>query len=321
METDHTPSPAFVSALEGELVRQWAKPRGTSVRKTAALLAALTLTGGLLGAAGVVAVEKVQASREGNTYERVAALRHATAVAVEGQTASRLVLAQKALSEGVVSPTEVSVLQDRHRVAVGHARLALLNLTEVKASRCPPRDELWAPLVLGRDFVAERLEVGADSAMEQLKMAQLLAGRQARVESDGLLATTLIRAAQSREAAAMLALRRNQEYLRARGEFLKAVAGAVETERKALRIDAEFSVERVRLALEALQSELQGLSAAHEAGAVSATQLRDLQGKLQEMQGALGIAQAELQVLQEATGEPTEAPAEQQAEEQPAKKP
>jgi hypothetical protein len=284
------------------------------------------MTGGLLGAAGVVAVEKVQASREGQMYEQVAELRHAAAVAVEDRTAAKLQEAQKSLDNGIATLTEVAVLQDRHRAAVGDARLALLNLAEVRASRCPPRDELWAPLVVGRDFVSERLVVSANAAKEQVRLAELLVVRQSAEESNGLVLARVFDAAKAKEASAKLALRRSQEYLDVRRQFLQAVANVMETERNTLRIDAEFSVERVKLALQSLQSQLQGLSAAHEAGTVSTAELRELQGKLAEMQGTLTIAQAELQVVQESTGGqgPTKKPAEKPVEkpaEKPAEKP
>ncbi|MEP6833888.1 MAG: hypothetical protein ABJB74_10855 [Gemmatimonas sp.] len=169
----HLPSPEFRASLERDVVQafrrqsQFSAP--PSVTRRARLRTAATLVIGLaLGAGGVAASAQVQTAKQ----------RDVLSLSLQEERmilAFRLQLAQadletidKAAKAGVRPQGDLADARLNLRAAEVALQRSSLNEEEIRASASAPRDELWAPLIGGRDFVMERLKLEAALAAERL---------------------------------------------------------------------------------------------------------------------------------------------------------
>jgi len=134
-----------------------------------------------------------------------------------------------------------TVLDKGVAVVTAQADLAIveLQLEEIRLSGREPRAELWAPRVSGRDFVAERLRIDMSVPEKTLEVGRKVAQDVAiRVEIGTLTpmdleqARTLILCVES----SITALQRK---LAIRQQFLSGRIDAVETELRALEVEAQ----------------------------------------------------------------------------------
>jgi hypothetical protein len=248
-DSRHAPRRECVAALEQEIVRAWradapgiplhAAPRR---RRDRWRIAAAMVFGLLVGAGSQLAMAQVQGSRTRTELER--------AIEVEREAVQvRLQLAQQehqrvrdAFNAGVVSEQsllEAAAMQREMEVAL--ARFDL-NLAEMRASNAPPRDELWAPLVNGRDFVRERLELDAQLAQQRLQNAEVhleSVRRRARV---GAESTGALIEAETRGAEATRNFRAKALQVQVRGEALAERLAPAEVTRRLQRREAEVEL-------------------------------------------------------------------------------
>jgi hypothetical protein len=176
----HIPDADFVASLEREVLRTYraespsvavpSEPRGRG-REYWRVAAALIL-GLALGAGVPLASAQVQGARTRTELER--------SIQVDREIhVLRLQLAQheherarQAFAAGALS--EQSLLMAAAELREKEAALTKLDLdlAEVRLTSAAPRDELWAPLVGGRDFVKQRLQLLATSAQHRLNAAE-----------------------------------------------------------------------------------------------------------------------------------------------------
>ena len=172
----HAPTPGFRSALEAEIlrayrreegavaVRPWYAPRLGTIARVAATL--------LLGVALGSVPAQVQNVRQRDSLltaaqeeEHLAALR-LMVVREEYDDAS------KRVEVGVVSRSTLEAADAAVRAAELRLKRVQLNIEEIRATAQPPRDDLSAPLVNGRDFVKERLQLDAIEAQRAMSAAE-----------------------------------------------------------------------------------------------------------------------------------------------------
>lgn len=178
------PTPEFTRFLEWQVTSalrrqtRFAEPPRRGVTRylgTAAVIVASML----VGAGGVAAASRIQNNQqkqvllaEAQGEVRIAEMQ----LALAQQTAADT---KKRADVGMAPPEDAAAAAQE----VQHARLALsrvrLNVDEVNASGKPVQDDLTAPLVGGRDFVIERMQLDemaanlrASSASERLKKAK-----------------------------------------------------------------------------------------------------------------------------------------------------
>lgn len=174
----HHPDPTFVAALEAEVLRAWRAPASPQ-RSIRAARWRRRLAAGALLAVGLVlgfgtrhASAQAEASRERGERERAVQVGREAALL-------RVLLARQALEAAQVAlrtgqGTRESVLAAELEARAAELEVARLDseLAEVRATSGAPRDELWAPLVNGRDFVDERLRLRAVIAEQRQSLAQ-----------------------------------------------------------------------------------------------------------------------------------------------------
>jgi hypothetical protein len=177
MTESHVPNAEFRARLEEEVARtfrrdaQFADQTGTPrSRRTRGLL--LLLAGIVLGAGTEFSAGQVQNAQERTQLIEAATANRQLAAARAALTEEALKQARARFGTGVISresmmATEADALQMRQQIE----RLDLES-AEIQASSAPPRDELWAPLVGGRDFVSDRLKIEAAARQRALSVAE-----------------------------------------------------------------------------------------------------------------------------------------------------
>src|SRR5207302_1243614 len=95
---------------------------------------------------------------------------------------------RRAFEKGAI--TQAARLSAEAELHASDARVARieLDLAESRKTAAPPRDELWAPLVGGRDFVKERLSIQATAAQQRLTSLEATAAEAERAFAAGVLA-------------------------------------------------------------------------------------------------------------------------------------
>jgi outer membrane protein TolC len=174
---DHVPSTEFRAMLEREVVRafqresRFANPPGAFVRGR--LRVPLILLAGLmLGWGSALVKTQVQSVQERDRLIE-------SATADRRLLEMRLKLAEDALDQartrfqvGVTSREALIAAEgDVRQLRDAIARLDL-DVAETTASSAPVRNELWAPLVGGRDFVLERLKMDLASRQQRLSVSE-----------------------------------------------------------------------------------------------------------------------------------------------------
>jgi outer membrane protein TolC len=184
----HRPTAEFRDYLEGEVIREYRRRR--TVRRLRAAAVIIASVG--IGMSATLASAQVR-----QNVQKDSLLEAAQADATLAQV--RLDLARAAMAEeskavkagarGSSGETELAV-----RIAETELARIALNMEEIRASALPPRDDLNAPLVGGKDFVRQRLELQTNVANLRLKAAeaaQWLVARRVAVGADPDLELTV----------------------------------------------------------------------------------------------------------------------------------
>ena len=168
----HTPTPEFRAGLEAEIVRALHREETAVSRfwnpsrfRTLTRLAAALIIGVAVGATPAQVQEAQQrdsllAAAEAEV--RIMALR----LEIVREEFAQM---QKRFEAGLVARSSLIAAEAQLRDAERQMRGLQLNIEEIKASAAPPRDDIAAPPVKGRDFVKERLQLAA--MILQRKMA------------------------------------------------------------------------------------------------------------------------------------------------------
>lgn len=269
MTTDsmHLPTAEFREYLEGEITREFRRHRSFArLRLTAVLL--VTLAAGTT--AGLASAQIRQGAQRDSLLE--------TALSDMALVVLRLEMTKKLMEDfevrlkaGAVGPSVLANAQSEHRQMEALAARAKLNVDEIRASSLPPRDDLNAPRVGGRDFVAERVQIDLFLAQQRLtaaEQAQAEAERQSRVGTVGELAVLEAGLKVIKERAALGTLAERQKL---RKEFIDQGTAGDQLNRRyqqaQVRLDAYVAQETVNV----LRRRLDAVRKQHAAG--TATEL------------------------------------------------
>lgn len=202
------------------------------------------------------------------------------------------------VENGLIREDEYQAIE----VAMENAELdfkrSQLNLEEVKMSGEIPRNELYAPLVGGRDFVSERMEMEKKTiklSMEQLRIQMERASQLAEQNLVREDETAQIRAA---IADRKMMIDKIQERLDLRVRFLRGEITAQEVEIQDRMTGAERNLQLARSKVESLQEQLDHLKAMEAQGTISHREVSQLQYVLDAAQAELRLATLEMDVLE-----------------------
>jgi multidrug resistance efflux pump len=179
---------------------------------------------------------------------------------------------------------------------------ALLNQDEVESSGRPPRDELYAPIVGGRDFVSERLRNEIASVEAYLDM---VAKRWERVDdlvNAGLVHEAERGAIQAEIDSRKAAIEGLLERLELRKRFVAREITARELEVRERKSVADKNLAEARARVGHMTKEMERLQGLEARGLVSPIETSQLRYGLEEAEARLKLAALEVEVLEKVIG-------------------
>lgn len=285
-DSTHTPTPEFRASLEQQVIdvlREETRANASLRSRFLRFRTPMTLAAGLvLGMATQLAVGQVQRSRERGELEIAIDVKRAIAasrleLAQAAYTQARLSFEVGASSRAALLAAEVELLAQK-----AAADRLQLDLGEVRETASAPRDELWAPLVGGRDYVKDRLTADASVAQRRLASVEAAAADversyRAGVVTKGTLDEAMMSVEQARSdfelVAYKLTLRRKALEEHLTPQFISQRVEQAELSRQ---------VERVARQLRALQENYESARGRLGAGLVDSLEVLRLQVKVME---------------------------------------
>jgi hypothetical protein len=188
------------------------------------------------------------------------------------------------------------------RLAAGRAEFdlnkSLLDLEEAKVSGDAPCDELYAPLVGGRDFVSERLEIDKKVLEADIDLRRTRSARHLKARVDvGLLPKSALDMVQAALAVQEGGIGDIEKRLTLRRNFLSGGISAEEMEIQDRMTGAEKDLREARSKVDTAQARLSDLRAKEAAGMVSEEELRATQMALDAAQAQVSLAMKEIEIL------------------------
>lgn len=307
MPQHHEPNPEFVAHLEWQLrtALQRQERFSTPVRRERGgtmKLASVVLVSALMGAGGMAVKDEVQQSRaqeillaQVETEIRLAELQVDAVGAQLHQIEARVedqVEREDALLAARAAWTEATVHLERLR----------LDRDEIRVTGRAPDDALSAPLVDGRDFVRERLELELRVRDERLIPVQAQVARMARLRDAGIVPEQDVIQAQTGVRQATVDRDAIQERLDIRRRFVEGSVPGGEADAQAAMADAQRDLENQRLATEIVSLHLMELERRAADGLVREGDVRQARLAVMQAQLAQELAELRIQLLRSGGG-------------------
>ena len=303
-EKEHHPDPDFVARLEGQLTTEyrrlerlgdlhgWRPAFGRSVRAAIYILSGL-----LLGAASVTMAQRAQNAEELGLLQLQASTK--VSLAEQEVELNRRVLDDITgqVAAGTMVPTALQSAQAALVGAEARLDLAELDVEEVNAGGGPVRNEITAPLIGGRDFFSERLQIGLDQVSaraptleEVIRLAEVRV-QAGTADSESLRPLTMERARLAAEAEQMrgaLALRQS---------FLDGSIDAAEAELRHRLLLARTRRQFAEAELAALRAANAKLQEGLAVGVVTQSAAVAMQRDLLQAEAEMQMAEIEVQLI------------------------
>jgi hypothetical protein len=283
----HTPTPEFRAALEAEVrsalrreerfapaPRPWRHDRLRTV--------ALLVAGLVLGIGTQFATAQVRESQDRSALESALMVdRNVAGLRVEVARADHE-RARRGFDVGTVSRQSLLQAATQARAAeLAFARFEL-DLAEVRVTASAPRNELWAPLVGGRDFVRERLMLSAALAQQRLAGADTAAMDVERLLSIGVGTRHGLDDAKLEAADAKREFQVAAQRMMLRDQFLKEALTPEEVARRAQRFEATADAARVQALLQLATARIAALRQRVTAGTADELEVKRAEVELLE---------------------------------------
>ncbi|UCE39913.1 MAG: hypothetical protein JSV17_10535 [Candidatus Aminicenantes bacterium] len=206
-------------------------------------------------------------------------------------------IAKTRVSNGLIREDEYQAM----KIAVKNAELAfkrsLLNLDEVRMSGEIPRNELYAPMVGGRDFVSERLKTEINQVELVLEQFMIHQGRIDQLIEQNLARKDEVEHFQTEITKQKMMIDKIQDRLDLRTRFLAGEITAQEVEIKDRMTGAERNLHLAQSKVETLKRQLKRRQALAAQGTISHREFMQLQYALDAAQAELKLATLEMDVL------------------------
>lgn len=306
MSSRFEPDAKFVDRLEWQLASELR--RGDQLKPSHGRiavprsLAALSVAAGvlLLGVAATKAADLIKDSWR----KKIEIARLETEVKIKtaflGLKKDRSAQAENRFSLGLVSEDETLTARLGAQRAAVELEKSALGLEEVKASGQAPRDEIYAPLVGGRDFVGERLAIEKKVLQTDLDLRRARTERALRHRVElGLVpksALSEFAAALAGQEAAIEDIE-NRRALRRR--FLAGEISAGELEIQTRMSAAQKELREAQSSIEAIRPRLEDLRAKAAVGLVAPEEVKGMGLGLSAAQAQADLARQEIEILKQ----------------------
>ena len=303
MTKTYEPDSQFVERLEWQLASEFRrtnrlKPSAGKVAVPRRMVVATLLVGVLLtGVAVIKAAEYIKDSWR----KKIEVARVETEVKLRKArlefTREEASTAKTRFSTGLIQEEEYQVSKLAADKAALDLEISLANQNEVTASGETPRNELYAPVIGGRDFVSERLKVERTELELDLTALKSRAERLERMVKLGVVSADELDQVQGQIVAQSAMLDKAQKRLDLRNRFVLGEAPAREVEISDRIIVAESNLARARKLVEAQKKRLEWMQDREALGLISKSSVQQVQYGLDEARAELSLAALEMEVL------------------------
>lgn len=238
----HEPTPEFRSHLEWEIVRSmrqgtdrtWGYSGARWQRLRAAAIILIAITAGAVGS--VLSAQVRDGRQKGSLLAAAQSDLQLANLRVE-LARTQYDEARRKATVGVIKREDLAAAAaDLQTVESNVARIRL-NVEEIRETARPPRDDLSAPLVGGRDFVKARLELELATAQKQLTAAETIAAESGRGFDAGTVPKLVLLDAQAQLARSKAEIGMLAGKLDLRAQFLQHKLKPAEVARRAQRLE------------------------------------------------------------------------------------
>lgn len=205
--------------------------------------------------------------------------------------------AEMRFSNGLIREDEYRVMKLAAEKAELDLKRSQLNLDEVKVSGVIPRNELYAPVVRGRDFVSERLKIEKKEVELDLEPLRSRLERFKQLVEKGLARGDELDQIQAEIAARKVMIDKIQKSLDLRKRFVAGEITAQEVEIKGRITVAERNLHLAQSRVDSLNKQLKRLKILETQGSISPMEIKPLEYALNAAQAELKLATLEMEVL------------------------
>jgi len=308
MNTTHRPDPDFVDNLERELRstarRQGRFNNGPSARAVG--IRKLRWTTGLVALAamcvGSAATFAVTYRLRGQTADLIIARSEARLEFAD----ARLELFREELQEtearaaaGVLTPREVDSMRLEFAQVEADAAARALDVEEARITGRDPDNSLSAPILRGRDFVTERLELERAVLLQRVSLID----KQVAAHGSDLNESSMMAREQE---AARAALSIIEERLALRQNYLSGARTARQVELAQMRFSVEPQREMAARRVNELQRQLDRVHTLVENGMATRSEARAVEMEFRAAVLQRDLAELEMQILERKLAEPSD---------------
>jgi multidrug resistance efflux pump len=202
------------------------------------------------------------------------------------------------VADGLVREDEYQAI----KIAVENAELdlkrSLSNLEEVKMSGEIPRNELYAPMVGGRDFVSERLKLEKMEIELEIYLLSRHLKRFKQLAEAGMTQDHELVQLKAEIANKEANLDKIQKRFDLRARFLEGEATAREVELEGRLTAAENNFHQAQAKVDSLKEQLNRFQALEAKGAISHMEVKQMEFAMDAAQAELKLAILEMEVLE-----------------------
>ena len=306
MSSRFEPDPKFVDRLEWQLAsefrrREHLKPAPGRIAVPRSV-AALGIAAGvlLLGVAATKAADLIKDSWR----KKIEVARLETEVKIKtaflGLKKDRATQAEGRFSIGLIGEDESLVAKLGADRAAADLEKSVLDLAEATASGEAPRNELYAPLVGGRDFIGERLGIEKKVLQADLDLRRARTERTLRHRVElGLAPKSALSAFAAALAGQEAGLGDIENRLALRRRFLAGEISAGELEIQARMSAAQKELLEAQSSIDTIRPRLEDLRAKAAAGLVTVDEVKGLELGLDAAQAKADLALQEIEILKQ----------------------
>jgi hypothetical protein len=206
--------------------------------------------------------------------------------------------AETQASKGLIRQEEVEVTKLSAEYSALDLGKSQLNLEEVEASGEAPRDEIYAPVVGGRDFVGERMQVEVRRLELNLELRRArLEQRLRRLAEKGLVAGSELEDFQAESATQASLIQKARERFDLRRRFVSGDLSAREVEIQDKLTLAERDLGQAQSELDYMRKQLAHTQALQASGQAQESDVRALEFGLNYAQEEVALATLEIDIL------------------------
>jgi hypothetical protein len=304
MPKNFEPDSRFVDKLEWQLASEFRRmsrlkpaPGKVAVPR---YVVALSLAAGVL-LMGVAATKAADLIKE-SWRKRIEVVRLETEVKIKKAflelKKERAAQAGNKFSLGLISEDEGLVAKLGAERAAADLEKSAVDLEEVNASGQAPRDELYAPLVGGRDFVGERLGIERKVLQADLDLRRTRTERSLRQRVElGLMPESALSWLTAALAGQEAAIKDIENRLALRQRFLTGTISAGEMEIQTRLSAAQKELHEAQSSIDTIGPRLEDLRAKAAAGLVTIDEVQGMELGLSAAQARVNLALQEIEIL------------------------